>query len=142
MAEANLDQFKAAVATLSEGDMTKDGAPKMKALNAALSAAGLDDMDTNQRDAYLAALAEAEVPEEGAGAPDTPEEGEEGAVAAPDEAEAPKGQMHVITEAAMNPVPVRRNGVLLGEYRVGHPYEMSDDVLEILNNSGHTVAKA
>ncbi|RMH42399.1 MAG: hypothetical protein D6688_10245 [Alphaproteobacteria bacterium] len=34
--------------------MTKDGAPKMKALNAALEAMGLDPVDSEARDAALA----------------------------------------------------------------------------------------
>jgi len=113
-----LSDYIAAINRMDDADFTAKGLPKMDALNAEMKHDGFDAITSAERDAFAnSAEADADVAEEQRGP-------------------------FVITEAPMDPVPVRVAGKLIGEYRVGEEFMISAKGLEVLRNSSITFEKA
>lgn len=121
MSKPDKAAYDAAVATLSDADMTAGGTPKMAELNAALVEAGYERITAPERDA----LAASEEPEEKAG----PEEAH---------AEAPEsGSIRLtINDAPSNPVPLYVHGVGSFSLRIGETNTVPREALDALHNAG------
>ena len=113
-----LEDYDAAVATLGTKDFTKDGTPKMKALNAALEAAGLDAIDADTRDQWHEAAQ---------------------AVPEPDE-DIPSDDVTFLLEAApTSPLTLRVYGLGDWELAVGRTHTLPLAAFNALRNSNATV---
>ncbi|MDE4189668.1 hypothetical protein [Phaeobacter gallaeciensis] len=113
MTETTLEAYQAAVGGLSADDMTADGLPKMKPLNAALKAAGFDTITTDKRDAFGEALVETNT--------ETP----------------PSGEIRLtILAAPCDPLPLHVHGVGSFSLRINDPQVLPREALDALHNAG------
>jgi hypothetical protein len=125
MAKAELDDFSAAVLTLSPDDMGADGSPKVAPLNAALNAAGFDDVTAAGRDDLWSQHQAAQDDTD-----DTPTEFD-------DAEDAPEGSATITLIASpCNPLPLYVHGVGRFSIRVGETATLPREALDALHNSG------
>lgn len=115
MTETTLEAYQAAVGGLSADDMTADGLPKMKPLNAALKAAGFDTITTDERDAF----------------------GEEAAPVDTNTETPPSGEIRLtILDAPCDPLPLHIHGVGSFSLRINEPQVLPREALDALHNAG------
>lgn len=110
MSNPTANDIRAAIGTLGEGDFTKSGDAKMKALNAALNDAGFSDISAKDRD-----------------------EATEGF----DMEAAPEGMVVVTLKGAQSsPVHIYVHGIGRFDIRVGETKKLPAEALEILERAG------
>lgn len=112
MEKLTLEDFRLAIGKLGEDDFTKDGAPKMAAINSALEAAGFDAITSEERDELMASMTEPQLED-----PDP-------------------GMIEVtITRSMADPLPLYVHGVGHFTLRVGETYTLPADAVEALRNT-------
>lgn len=120
MTKATQEAYEAAVAGITADDMTADGLPKMKPLNAALAAAGFDAISSEERDAFSKA-----------------DQGGEGTSEDVDTEEAPSGKISLtLLAASCDPLPLHVHGVGSFSLRIGVEQELPIEALDALHNCG------
>ncbi|UWQ30257.1 hypothetical protein [Leisingera sp. M523] len=124
MSKPDQAAYEAAVATLTAEDMTADGLPKMKALNAALAAAGIDAITADERDAFV-------------GDEDNQPAAEEGAQDEAGSETAPAGKVNLtLNDAPCDPLPLYVHGCGSFSLRIGQTLEVPREALDALHNAG------
>ncbi len=116
MDKLTLEDFKIAIGKLAESDFTKDGAPKMAALNTVLVEAGFPVISLEERDEMLASILE---------------EGAETDFEDPD----PDVIEVTITHAQCDPIPLYVHGVGKFQLRIGETRKLPADAVEALRNT-------
>lgn len=112
MEELTLEDFQLAISKLGEDDFTKDGAPKMAAINAALEDAGFDAITSEERDELIASMTVPQL-----------EDPDPGVVEV------------TITRAQCDPIPLYVHGVGHFTLRVGETRKLPVDAVEALRNT-------
>lgn len=136
MDKPELDDFSEAVLTLSPDDMGADGRPKVSPLNAALNAAGFDDVTAAERDdlwsQHQAAQSDTDDTVVGGAGDDTiaPADFE-------DAEDALDGEVSIeLIASPCNPLPLYVHGVGRFSLRVGEKKTLPREALDALNNAG------
>ncbi|MCG8447189.1 MAG: hypothetical protein MI753_15915 [Hyphomicrobiales bacterium] len=115
MSKPDQAAYQAAAASLTAEDLTAEGAPKMKALNTALVAAGFEEITADERDAFIEAAEAAK--EEGSEAP-------------------PAGKVNLTINAApCDPLPLYVHGCGSFSLRVGKAQEVPREALDALHHA-------
>lgn len=116
-----LGTYRAVYADMHPDDMTADGLPKMKPLNAALAEIGVLPINSAERDALHTEM-------------ETPNDDLE---PAPPLEDAPTDLVTItVTEAMANPVPLYVHGVGQFSLRHGEPVILPAQALAALDNAG------